>query len=557
MYRKRAFTLVELFVVISIIAVLVSILLPAVQRVRASARSSQSKNNLAQMGKAMKHYEGLGRGNLRHANWKQQILPYIDEQDKVFVDPADDNGPESYALTNKVAAMGAGDFKKIAIIESDDPTIVIDNTNCTGGEAIVTGNFVARHTGTVNALLYGGSVRTFEPRDIDMADTTKQPLVVWWLPEREHGLVCGTVVDNPNELPGPSDTDPDATLQPTGSEPPPASCISGKTVRITLEGSNVWLNISEVQVYDADGNNVAEAGTAVQSSTLGGASASRAIDGIVSGHANTGSIAHTNQETDPWWEVDLSSESDISRIVVWRRTDCCVERLAGAKVDVFDAVGAVVHTSTLGDYSEFSYESVDFCPVEIPGYDPETGFPELADLWITDYSPYAGSPAWPPFPPCASGANWSSGIPWFASNDFSQWPIECGFGRGLRADPGAGDGWTLMINRQSNYSYELLQESYLVQTIAGYDVRLKVTRQCDGDLRLELNWHDSAMTYAVWLGEPGNGGQPIGQLYDIGSSFWQTDYENRGYPGTVRNNPTITAIVPGSVTGDFPCEPGS
>jgi prepilin-type N-terminal cleavage/methylation domain-containing protein len=57
-YERRGFNLVELLVVIAIIAILVAMLIPTVQRVRANARSSQSKNNLSQMGKALKHYEG-------------------------------------------------------------------------------------------------------------------------------------------------------------------------------------------------------------------------------------------------------------------------------------------------------------------------------------------------------------------------------------------------------------------------------------------------------------------------------------------------------------------
>ena len=222
MKRTRGFTLVELLVVIAIIAVLVAILMPAVQRVRASSRATQSKNNLAQIGKAMKHYEGLGRGNFNHTNWQEKILPYIDEQDNVFVDPSDDNGPVSYALTNKVAKFGSGDFKKIAVIESDDEAIVIENLDCAGGTATITGEPAVRHLGTVNALLYGGSVKTFELADIDLADTSQVPLVIWWLPDREHGHVCGSVVviDNPNPLPGPSGTDPDPTLTPDTTDPP-------------------------------------------------------------------------------------------------------------------------------------------------------------------------------------------------------------------------------------------------------------------------------------------------------------------------------------------------
>jgi len=135
---------------------------------------------------------------------------------------------------------------------------------------------------------------------------------------------------------------------PATAPPESGTALPVRYIRVELPGGNVFLSLAELQAFNAAGDNVAVKGKASQISTGFSGPAALAIDGNTSGdYAKDKSVSHTAGGANPWWEVALDQDYQLTKVAIWNRTDGVGNRLTNSRLILLDAARKPLFVQTI------------------------------------------------------------------------------------------------------------------------------------------------------------------------------------------------------------------
>lgn len=158
--------------------------------------------------------------------------------------------------------------------------------------------------------------------------------------------------------------------------------VIGDEVKLSIPGRSDYMNIQQLEVigeFNAKSpvlTNVALSKPTSQSSLYSNIYPS---SNAVNGDKSRSSLFHSGHMLDNWWKVDLQSQYNIKRIVIYNRTDCCELRLRGYQIDIYsDSTLVYTHNHEEPDKNPGEIILIDI-PGGVSGDEVKLSLPGRAD----------------------------------------------------------------------------------------------------------------------------------------------------------------------------------
>ncbi|MEK6249411.1 MAG: type II secretion system GspH family protein [Planctomycetales bacterium] len=181
-HHRAGFSMVELAIGISIVAILLGALLPVIALVRAQARTAECQDNLNQIGLALKMADETNSMPILASNWIDEASPFLEDASAISCPSDIQFRSTSYGVNNQFNHLEGGDGRKIVALDYSKKVaeIVVSNVD---QQDIWNYELPLRHLKSVNVLFYDGSVSRRDPVEIDPRYCSE--FYAYWRPVRD------------------------------------------------------------------------------------------------------------------------------------------------------------------------------------------------------------------------------------------------------------------------------------------------------------------------------------------------------------------------------------